>query len=53
MCGSEGVQTNMPAAVRRAFVSVATTEGGLGDTAAEGFVRAMEKAGRYQTETWA
>ena len=48
-----GNATNMPAAVRRAFVSVVMKEGGLDDTAAEGFVRAMEKGGRYQTETWA
>ena len=47
------LQTNMPAAVRRAFVSVVMTHGGLADAAAESFVRAMEKARRYQTETWA
>lgn len=48
-----GSSTNMPAAVRRAFVSVCEKAGGLGPEAAEAFVRAMEKHGRYQTETWA
>ena len=48
-----GSAKNMPAAVRRALVAVATEHGGLPGAAAEAMISTMEKKGRYQCETWA
>ncbi|GAB7360244.1 hypothetical protein MBLNU230_g8004t1 [Neophaeotheca triangularis] len=55
VCGSSG---NMPKSVREALVEVVGRGdvgdggGGMGAEAAEAFVDAMEKEGRYKQETW-
>lgn len=49
ICGSSG---KMPQAVREALVEVFEQQGGMTREAAEARLRALEKEGRYQQETW-
>ena len=49
VCGSSG---KMPQAVRAALVDVVEKEAGVGRDEAEGYLVGLEKAGRYQQETW-
>ncbi|KAJ2399517.1 NAPDH-dependent diflavin reductase [Coemansia sp. RSA 2559] len=47
-----GNANRMPQDVRAAFVDVAMAHGALSAAAAEEYVRAMERCGRYQEECW-
>jgi len=49
ICGSSG---KMPQAVREALIEVFHKEGALDREAAEAYLVAMEKSGRYKQETW-
>ncbi|KAB8648456.1 hypothetical protein FH972_026114 [Carpinus fangiana] len=49
VCGSSGA---MPAAVREAVTDALAEHGGMERAEAEETLRRMEKAGRYQQETW-
>lgn len=49
VCGSSG---RMPSAVRAALVTVIKDVGGVRMEQAEGYVRGLERSGRYQQETW-
>lgn len=49
VCGSSG---KMPQAVRQALVDVFVKEGGMDIETAEGYLKGMEKQGRYLQETW-
>ncbi|KAI4255298.1 MAG: hypothetical protein L6R42_006804, partial [Xanthoria sp. 1 TBL-2021] len=49
VCGSSG---KMPRAVRAALVEVFVDRGKMDSSAAEDYLQAMEKEGRYKQETW-
>ncbi|KAL5448033.1 hypothetical protein PMIN06_007248 [Paraphaeosphaeria minitans] len=49
ICGSSG---RMPQAVREALIETFQSHGNLERTAAEAYLAAMEKSGRYKQETW-
>lgn len=49
VCGSSG---RMPKAVRAALVDVFRSCGNMEESAAEDYLQAMEKDGRYKQETW-
>lgn len=49
ICGSSG---RMPQAIREALIEAFQTHGNLERTAAEAYLAAIEKSGRYKQETW-
>ena len=49
ICGSSG---KMPQAVREALIEGFQNHGAMGREAAEAYLVAMEKSGRYKQETW-
>ena len=49
VCGSSG---HMPKAVRAALADVFHTAGNMDSADAEGYVKQLEKEGRYKQETW-
>ncbi|KAF2448390.1 sulfite reductase flavo protein alpha-component [Karstenula rhodostoma CBS 690.94] len=49
ICGSSG---RMPQAIREALIEAFQSHGNLDRTAAEAYLAAMEKSGRYKQETW-
>ncbi|KAH7067787.1 NADPH dependent diflavin oxidoreductase-like protein 1 [Paraphoma chrysanthemicola] len=49
ICGSSG---KMPQAIREALIETFVKEGAMEREAAEGYLAAMEKGGRYKQETW-
>lgn len=49
VCGSSG---KMPKSVRASLVDVFQISGGMNEVAADHYLQAMEKEGRYKQETW-
>ena len=49
ICGSSG---KMPQAIRDTLIEIFQAEGHMEKDAAEGYLRKMEKEGRYKQETW-